>query len=267
MRFATWNIDHPGMERAHHLARFLNSRDWDIVALQEVSRHAWEVITESGVAESSVYALEFFETTPLRKHHHGAALLARNGFHLSTPKLILGLPKAERALVARTTVGERTVTVASWHAPNAAGEGVTTKMQGYRGIIDWLGTVSGPMVLGFDGNHWNFSTDLELPSVPESNDPWFLENQFFGNAPPHRLRDAFLDYLRAHQPEYEEIKRRRPQGPLAVSYVRGSRANPIEDRFDYVFVSDEIGVTDCSYDYGGAKAIGSDHGIVTAELR
>ncbi len=44
-------------------------------------------------------------------------------------------------------------------------------------------------------------------------------------------------------------------------------ANPIEDRFDYVFISDEIGVTECSYAYQGARVAGSDHGIVTAELQ
>ena len=56
-------------------------------------------------------------------------------------------------------------------------------------------------------------------------------------------------------------------GLLVVSYVHGRTANPIEDRFDYVFISDEIGVTECSYDYLGARVAGSDHGIVTAELQ
>jgi endonuclease/exonuclease/phosphatase family metal-dependent hydrolase len=56
-------------------------------------------------------------------------------------------------------------------------------------------------------------------------------------------------------------------GPLVASYVHGRTANPIEDRFDYVFISDEIGVTECSYDYQGARVAGSDHGIVTAELQ
>jgi endonuclease/exonuclease/phosphatase family metal-dependent hydrolase len=56
-------------------------------------------------------------------------------------------------------------------------------------------------------------------------------------------------------------------GPLVVSYVHGHRANPIEDRFDYVFISDEIGVTECSYAYQGARVACSDHGIVTAELQ
>jgi hypothetical protein len=139
-------------------------------------------------------------------------------------------------------------------------------MQGYRSIGEWLGTITGPIILGFDGNHWNRSLDLEPNPVPDSNDRWLSENRFFSSNKPPRLRDAFLEYLRAHQREYEEIKRQRPQGPLAVSYVRGSKANPVEDRFDYVFVSDELGVTECSYDYRGAKAAGSDHGMVTAEL-
>jgi endonuclease/exonuclease/phosphatase family metal-dependent hydrolase len=56
-------------------------------------------------------------------------------------------------------------------------------------------------------------------------------------------------------------------GPLVVSYVHGRTANPIEDCFDYVFISDEIGVTECSYDYQGGRVAGSDHGIVTAELQ
>jgi endonuclease/exonuclease/phosphatase family metal-dependent hydrolase len=56
-------------------------------------------------------------------------------------------------------------------------------------------------------------------------------------------------------------------GPLVVSYVHGPRANPIEDRFDYVFISDEIGVTEYSYAYQGARVACSDHGIVTAELQ
>ena len=141
-----------------------------------------------------------------------------------------------------------------------------TKMQGYRGIVGWLGTLSGPIILGFDGNHWNRSVDLEPEHIPASDDPWLLENLFFGSNRVHRLRDAFLDHLRVRPAEHEEIKKRRPHGPLAVSYIRGSKANPTEDRFDYVFITDELSVTECSYDYQGAKAAGSDHGIVTADL-
>jgi endonuclease/exonuclease/phosphatase family metal-dependent hydrolase len=266
MRFASWNLGYCGKEGARRRVEFLHNSDWDVVALQEVSRHAWVVFTESSLAESSACTLEMFEPPPPRKRQHGVALLSRNGFQLSPPKLLAGFPKAERALIARTTVGDTPVTVISWHAPNAAGEGVMTKMQGYRGIVGWLGTLSGPIILGFDGNHWNRSVDLEPEHVPASDDPWLLENLFFGSNRVHRLRDAFLDHLRVRPAEHEEIKKRRPHGPLAVSYIRGSKANPTEDRFDYVFITDELSVTECSYDYQGAKAAGSDHGIVTADL-
>ncbi len=234
---------------------------------QEVTPRAWEVISESGVAETSFYALDGFGIEPVGKYPHGVALLARNGFGLTEPRLVPGLPKAERALTATTLVDDSPVTVAGWHAPNAAGEGPMTKRQGYLGITDWLNTVGGPVVLGFDGNHWNLSVDLEPPHVsPDNDDPWYPENRFFGSNKTHRLRDALPDYLRQHPVEYERITELRPRGPLAVSYVRGSTRNPTEDRMDYVFVSDEIGVISCSYDYEGARASGSDHAIVTADV-
>lgn len=266
MRFATWNLRYPGTEQAHRRVAFLNRCDWDVIALQEVSRRAWDVITESGIAQSCVYTLEGFEVSPLGTRPHGVALLARNGFVLSAPQLVPSLPKIERMLAATITVGSTPVTVASWHAPNAAGEGVTTKMQGYRGIVDWLNTLHGPTVLGFDSNHWSRSVDLGPRYVPDSDDPWLLENQFFGSNEIHTLRDAFLDYLQQNPLEYKEIIKQRPQGPLAISYVRGSKKNPIEDRFDYIFVSDEVSVSGCSYSYQEARAAGSDHGIVVANL-
>jgi len=266
MRFASWNLRYCGVEGARRRVDYLRSIDWDVLALQEVSRRAGEVIKESGIAESEAYALDLFETIPVGTRHHGAALLTCNGFKLSAPKLILGLPKAERVLVAKTTLGDTHTTIASWHAPNAASEGVVTKMQGYQGIVDWLGGSSGPIVLGFDGNHWNRTLDLELKHVPDSADPWLLENRFFAANSLHRMRDAVLDHLSAHPQEYEQIKELRPQGPLAVSYIRGSKKYPVEDRFDYVFVSGEMEVRSCSYDYKGATAAGSDHALVTADL-
>jgi hypothetical protein len=201
MRFASWNIRYCGTEGARRRIAFLEGRDWDVLALQEVSRRAWDVIADSGIAEASAYALEMFEPTPLRMRHHGVVLLARNGFRLSNPKSILGLPKVERALVARTGSGDAPITVASWHAPNAAGEGVATKMQGYQGIVDRLGTVSGPIVLGFDGNHWNRSLALEPEHVPDSKGRFLLENQFFGSN--KRVNCAMLssttsDYTSSH---------------------------------------------------------------------
>ena len=141
------------------------------------------------------------------------------------------------------------------------------KRQGYGGSVNWLGTLEGPLVLGFDGNHWNPSTSLEPPAGPFKENAWYLEETFYSAKPPHRLRDAFLNYLGQHPKAYQEALARRPSGPLTVSYVRkGSAKTPIEDRFDYIFVSDELAVEDCQYEYAAPIAAGSDHGTVTAKL-
>ena len=71
--------------------------------------------------------------------------------------------------------------------------------------LDWLGTVSGPIVLSFDGNHWNRSVGSETEHVPNSGHRRLLENQFFGSNKVHRLRDAFLD----HSFEYTSTNTRR----------------------------------------------------------
>jgi endonuclease/exonuclease/phosphatase family metal-dependent hydrolase len=51
-----------------------------------------------------------------------------------------------------------------------------------------------------------------------------------------------------------------------VSYVRGTKAKPVADRFDYIFVSPEIRVVGCTYDYERASEAGSDHASVRVEL-
>jgi len=83
--------------------------------------------------------------------------------------------------------------------------------------------------------------------------PFFLEAWFFGDEPPHRLRDALIAYYRNNPTMYADA---------ALSYIRGEK----EDRFDYIFISDDFEVSNCQYDYEGAVAAGSDHGLVHADL-
>ena len=44
------------------------------------------------------------------------------------------------------------------HSCNAASSGAEVKMKGYKAIIGWINSKRGPMVIGFDGNHWNTSS-------------------------------------------------------------------------------------------------------------
>ncbi len=110
MQFATSNLEYCDTEEARRHVDFLNSHNWEIVALQEVSRDAWDVITDSGIAESGLYTLDGLGMTLLGERPHGAAPLARTGYLPLMPKLMLGFPKVERPLVARMTVVPRSFT-------------------------------------------------------------------------------------------------------------------------------------------------------------
>jgi endonuclease/exonuclease/phosphatase family metal-dependent hydrolase len=48
--------------------------------------------------------------------------------------------------------------------------------------------------------------------------------------------------------------------------VRGSKAKPVADRFDYLFVSRELKGVHSTYDYEAGTEAGSDHALVRVEL-
>ena len=75
-------------------------------------------------------------------------------------------------------------------------------MAGYQGFIDGLNSRVHPTIVGFDSNHWERWSKLEPPLVPDSDDPWLLENRFFGSNAPHELKDAFVEYLKGNPSEW-----------------------------------------------------------------
>jgi hypothetical protein len=53
---------------------------------------------------------------------------------------------------------------------------------------------------------------------------------------------------------------------LLPPYTRGSKKNPVPDRFDYLLASPEFSIREVVYDYEGGCAAGSDHAFVRAGL-
>jgi exonuclease III len=263
LRVATWNLQYSAEERSLRLLNYLKSNDWDLVALQEVSRKAWKVFQEDGIADGGYFTLDGFGVEPSGHRHHGVAILARNGLSLYQPTLLDGLPKAERALSVKVKGLESPLTLVAWHAPNYAGEGLAVKMQAYRAISKYISTLEGPLILGFDGNHENLLTSIDPPDSTNPESQWYPENGFFSNDSPHNLTDSLLDYLRKEDDVYRSILAERPDGPLAVTYIHGTQ----EDRFDYIFISPEFEVLACDSDYFGARAASSDHAFVTTDLQ
>jgi endonuclease/exonuclease/phosphatase family metal-dependent hydrolase len=256
---ATWNLKFNSTP--DRTLSYLSSARWDIACLQEVSRSAsraleqrddWTIVDgiKLGCEELSGW-----------KRPHAAAIVARNGWCLEAPGLVRDTPTPGRGVRALARRDDDVVSVISWHAPNAAGEGVKTKMAGYRAVVAAIAATDGPLVVGLDSNHWSLSTELDLAG----HDPghrFAVEHQFFSRNPQHRLRDALNVYLRNNPDAYAALIRLRPSGPLEVTYKRGATL----DRFDYIMVSDDLHVDAISHDFDGACGAGSDHGLVSAVL-
>ena len=58
----------------------------------------------------------------------------------------------------------------------------------------------------------------------------------------------------------------RPDGPLAVSYIRGNKRKYTPSRYDFIYATKDIGVINVKYLYDEAIEAGSDHALVLAEL-
>ena len=264
---ATWNLRCTGGKNAVAAeAALLAGTPWDVAMLQEVNLKAWAALAARGLTKGGVSAFDPSFMPPRGKRPHGVALLVRNGLGLVDAVAVSGLPFPRRGLGATLTGWERPVSVCSWHAPNAAASGPEIKMQGYLGFLGWIARQQGAAVAGFDGNHWETSTDLELSMPEDVEDRWYLERRFFGADPPHRLRDTYRDYLAAHPREHMRRRSTLPSdGPLAVTYMRGPKKN-IPGRFDYVFISNELTCVEMAHLYQEGITAGSDHALVTASL-
>ena len=261
----TWNL--LCTSRGALAIKFLDEQaEWDIACLQEVNPAAWNAIDERGW--QAVNGLELAwedEYQHWKKWPSASAVVARAGWSLAGD-MMPGTPKPGRGIVAQAKKDGHSTSVISWHAPNASGEGIATKMAGYTALIKAIAGTEGPLVAGLDTNHWSPGVDLDLPPFdPLREDRYAVETQFFSGEPQHRLRDAYLDYLRDQPHELAEIVNERREGPLAVTYNRSGT----DDRFDYIMISDEFQVdrVEHHWDPQTKSYAGSDHGLVSAKLR
>ncbi|MFN8027351.1 MAG: hypothetical protein U0W40_13635 [Acidimicrobiia bacterium] len=248
-------------------ADLLASSDWDVALLQEVNSKAWAAVSNLERVSGAVSAFDDGFPTLDGKRPHGVALLVRDGLALTDPEPLTGLPRPGRGMGATVEGWDVPISVCSWHAPNAAASGPAIKMQGYLAFLGWIARQRAATVVGFDSNHWETSTELDLTWPSDPAHGWYLEQRFFGATPPHGLRDAYRDYLRSNDAEYRRLRETLPpNGPLAITYTRGSKQRPTPDRFDYVFISEDFKCAGVDHRYDASLDAGSDHALVIAEL-
>lgn len=258
-RIATWNLDWwRRYERRRSPWELIAALAADFVALQEVGGRDIAAIRESHPGPS-LFSHELHPSATLR--WMGCGLLLPPGARVLDAGLIDGLPKPQRSLWARVAIPQMgPLTIVSWHAPNAAGDGRETKMQGFRAATAWLCQAPRPLLLGAD---LNAAGDPPALRDPDPEGDWFEEHDFNGPAPRHRLFEAYRTHITATG-ELDRISEESPTGPLAVSY---RLANGTPHRMDRIFCSEEFTVVDAGYrPLEEARKAGSDHALHWADV-
>jgi hypothetical protein len=129
-------------------------------------------------------------------------------------------------------------------------------------IARWLSKNRGVVIVGIDAN----APKTDHPDISKNSWWWPSEPLLLGGAPLHSLRDALRTYLEAHPSELASIIQARPEGPLALSHIRGNKRKRTECRYDFIYCTREVVVESISYMYNESLEAGSDHALVTAAL-
>ena len=299
----SWNFCVWTNSRNKQKVDFLDGLDWSIALLQEVSPEAVDAIRSGIPGVSVVSGVELLraqasnpqpEAVATRVRDFGCAILARNGAKILGSGLIpsaeldpvsksdltkfgeASLPLVESLVWAQVQLLDGTVIEAvAVHPPHSAGKGqdramrIERKLRTYAALERWVKDRPN-VVVGIDGNAWiDTACDdpFDSPAIPKTGeDPQIAVSEFFYDGPErHGLQDVYRAWLHQDPARIDAIRSRRPLGPLAVTFVRGT-TRKVADRFDAIMASPAFAVQQVEHSYEDSVSAGSDHSYVLAQL-
>lgn len=262
---ASWNVKGwPGHLRPRQL-ELIDQIAPDVLLLQELTPKSFDSLIDAGW--SGAHALQL-----LPEGHRGrarnktvkfsCAVLARGSWQVTDPETNEEAPSPERWLTGRLVHQDAEIDAGSFACPPGVVWGDMKTEQG-RLIAQWMSRREGPVIAGVDRNgpkaeHADGAVDLWPPDAGE----------LLGPDPSHPLRDVLTTLLDDRPELREQAVAQRPDGPLAVSFIRGRDGQKqTPSRYDAVYASDHFEVADVRYLYEEAVVAGSDHAVVLATLR
>jgi endonuclease/exonuclease/phosphatase family metal-dependent hydrolase len=255
---ADWNLD--GFTELGAKLELLRDLAWDVLLLQEVTASTWEPLRDLGdaAAWSAGHLPEL--AAPPRYH---SAVVVRGGWRLADTGTVPDVPSPERTATAMIARDGFRCAVASLALPPSATWGIAGKGRQAELLACWLRDRAAPTIVGIDAN----TPKWDRPRLAECE--WWNEQEqlLLGAERVHDLRDAYRDVLRRDPDRRASILERWPDGPLAVSYVRGTGRNRTASRYDHLLVSPDFDVHDVRYLWDEAVEAGSDHALVVADLQ
>jgi len=261
IRFASWNVNNRN-PTARHVEILQRARP-DILALQEVCPALHDALVAEGLFAWDAFSLKLRPPREGegRSRRLGCSLLGSARSRLRSCSLVPELTFPERTLVATTEGAGGVVMVCSFHTPPGASWG-EVKPRTLKAIAEWLSQQGTPMVFGIDAN----CPKTDHPDIRRNEWWWEDEPLLLGATPLHHLQDVFRVHLAANPNELAAILAARPDGPLAVSHVRGNRRKMTECRYDFIYATADVAVSNVVYEFDESIRAVSDHALVMADL-
>ncbi len=262
LRFVSWNIH--GKKHVSPLLDLLQTIAGDLVALQEVTVPAYQALVESKLFAWSAFSLDLRppQADEGRGRRLGCAICGQFPFRFKQAFLLEDAPLPERALIVEVESPLGPLTLVSFHAP----PGVSwqeKKPQAFLALARWLAQHQTRVLVGMDAN----APKTDHPDSEQNEWWWPDEPLLLGPRPLHPLKDALRIWLEAHPSEAEQRQALRPQGPLALSHIRGKGASvPIPCRYDFIYITPDFSVSQIHYLYDEAISAESDHAAVVSDL-
>jgi endonuclease/exonuclease/phosphatase family metal-dependent hydrolase len=274
LRVVNWNLCLRVGDAAVREARLLRSLRLDLACLQEVNANSLEMIKEYAGFDWVRRAHPVGMDGPASRR--SAYLSAVAGSERCSARLLrsLTVPFPERIVSVALLVGDRHLTVSSYHAPPGVSWGIQKVEQAVT-YTQWLKKRKGPTLLGADAN----TPEVDAADFERTRTHWHTgqrrlegkrgDDVLWGPDKDHQLRDALRVWLDDHPAKMKAIRQERPDGPLEVSHRTGVRKGSLGTprRFDSIWVSGEFAVRRVRYLYEAALEAGSDHAVVIADLR
>jgi hypothetical protein len=267
LRFLTWNLNGASGDRAGRLVELLADEAGDgpaLAALQEVKPATFRVLEASRVFDWLVHSLKIRPPGPFDRGSRklGCVLAGRGEVDLVKGDVLWRLPLPERSATARVRWNGTELDAISYHSLTGsgfkAGKGVA-----YRALLETLAARERPLLLGLDANTPKVDHPDEARSVF-----WWPAHEPLVLGPAgqrkHDLSDAYRLWLAEYPDALAAIETERPDGPLAVTHLRGAKNIPC--RYDQVWVSPEWRVESVRHLTGASFEAGSDHALVSVDL-
>ena len=267
LRFVTWNVNGASGDRARRLIDLLAAEIADgpaLAALQEVKPATFVALEASADFKWLVYSLDFRAPGDFDRGNRklGCVVAGRGDVELQGGDVLWRLPLPERSAIARVRWDGSELDAISYHSLTGsgfkAGKGVA-----YRTLLETLAGRERPMLLGLDAN----TPRVDHPDEVRSEFWWPAHEPLVlgpAGARKHDLSDAYRLWLAANPGALAAIEAERPDGPLAVTHLRGAKNAPC--RYDQVWVSPEWTVESADHRTEASFEAGSDHALVSVEV-